>query len=142
MGCSLCCPSFLLLLKPLLAMLMSSASPISVSWATELLVLLWPRVFFGGMSTGECQACRREQRTLDRMPHEWQRALFKLTLAKHPVPKMSDHRKISMGYRVMTGVALFTYVAGSSFYIVKQGSVQVYRRSSAEGPEVLIDTLA
>ena len=79
----------------------------------------WVRVFFGGMSTGECQACRREQRTLDRMPHEWQRALFKLTLAKHPVPKMSDHRKISMGYRVVTGVALFTYVAGSSFYIVR-----------------------
>jgi len=50
MGCSLCCPSFLLLLKPLLAMLMSSASPISASWFTELLVLLWPRVFFGGMA--------------------------------------------------------------------------------------------
>jgi hypothetical protein len=51
MGCSLCCcPSFLLLLKPLLAMLMSSASPISVSWVTELLVLLWPLVFFGGMA--------------------------------------------------------------------------------------------
>ena len=79
----------------------------------------WVRVFFGGMSTGECQACRREQRTLDRMPHKWQRALFKLTLAKHPVPNMNDHRKISMGYRIVTGVALFTYVAGSSFYIVR-----------------------
>jgi hypothetical protein len=48
MGCNLC-PSFLLLVKPLLAMLMSSVSPISVSWVIELLVLLWPLVFFGGI---------------------------------------------------------------------------------------------
>ena len=34
------------------------------------------------------------------------------------MPKMSDHRKISMGYRVVTGTSLFIYVAASSFYIV------------------------
>ena len=33
---------------------------------------------------------------------------------------MNDHRKIDTGYRVATGIALFAYVAGSSFYIVRE----------------------
>lgn len=50
MGCSLVCGSFLLLLLPPKLALMSSASPISVSWPIGLLVLLCPRCFFGGMT--------------------------------------------------------------------------------------------
>lgn len=48
-GWGLCCPSLLLLLKPLLPMLTSSASSMFVSWPVGLLVLLCPLVFFGGM---------------------------------------------------------------------------------------------